>query len=111
MSGKKDGIKFSEARLKDLLVGALDELRESTHNFANACETIGITEDELSALGFRADDATVQKDVEDYTYYCNCCGTEFDAAECMHVPVSEEDIECPTCGCAFDTGYIERHSK
>ena len=111
MSVKKGSIKFSEERLRDLLVGAFDELRESTNNFPSACETIGITEEELDALGFSTNDVPVEKDIEDYTYFCNCCGTEFEASECMHIPASEEDIECPTCGCTLDTGYIVRNSK
>lgn len=48
---------------------------------------------------------------DEFTYYCNCCGCEFDVCDCLHPVLSEEDVECPECGCTYDTGYIERYLK
>lgn len=43
---------ISSERYRDLLIGALYELKCIVNDFDDVCETIGITEEELVDMGF-----------------------------------------------------------
>ena len=42
--------------------------------------------------------------MEERTFYCNCCGTEWKSVE------DDENISCPNCGCEYnpdENDYVE----
>lgn len=52
--GNKQEMEITNERYRDLLIGTLNELQEASIGdyFANACDTIGFSDEELAYLGF-----------------------------------------------------------